>query len=84
MPACCFVTGGSLGVSEEGYVYWSRGTLWFVQFKDNVLLAYNLPPFTCTTLVQEVWDALSDIWGLEILCNDVNSGQFMCHGKCLT
>ena len=43
-------------LSEDGYVYWTRGTLWFslVQFRDNVLLASNILPGTRTTLVPEV------------------------------
>ena len=47
---------GSLNLSEDGYVFWTRGTMWFslAQFRDNVLLATNIPPSTRTTLVQEI------------------------------
>ena len=54
---------GSIMISEEGYVYWTRGNMWFnlAQFRNNVLLASNFAPGTHTTLVQEVCDLLSDI-----------------------
>ena len=37
---------GSLNLSEDGYVFWTRGTMWFslAQFSDNVLLATIIPP----------------------------------------
>ena len=40
----------SIMISEDGYVYWTRGTMWFsfAQFRDNVLLASNIPPGTRT------------------------------------
>ena len=53
------------------------------QFKDNVLLATNIPPSTRTTLVQEVCDLLSDIWKLEVLCDCVDAGAVTCVGNCL-
>ena len=51
-----------MSLSEDGYIFWTRGTMWFslAQFRDNVLLATNLPPGTRTTLVQEVCDLLSE------------------------
>ena len=54
---------GSLNLSEDGYVFWTMGTIWFslAQFRDNVLLATNIPPSTRTTLVQEICDLPSDI-----------------------
>ena len=50
-------------LSDVGYVYWTRGTMWFgfAQFQDNVLLASDIPPSTHTTLVQEVGDPLLQI-----------------------
>ena len=37
---------GNMSLSEDGYVFWTRGAMWFslAQFRDNVLLATNLPP----------------------------------------
>ena len=48
-------------ISKEGYIYWTRGNLWFslAQFRDN---ASNIAPGTRTKLVQEVCDLLSEIW----------------------
>ena len=58
---------GNMSLSEDGLVFWTRGARWLslAQFRDNVLLATNVPPGTRTTLVQEVCDLLSDIWKLE-------------------
>ena len=43
-------------MSEEGYVFWSRGQMWFnlCHFRDNILLACNLNAGSTTNLVQEV------------------------------
>jgi hypothetical protein len=40
LPEC-----GELHVSDNRYDYWCRGSIWFrlCQFKDNILLASNLP-----------------------------------------
>ena len=77
---------GNMSLSEDGYIFWTRGTMWFslAQFRDNVLLATNLPPGTRTTLVQEVCDLLSDIWKLEVLCDCVDGGAPSCDGDCLS
>ena len=63
-------------ISDDGYVYWNRGTLWFslAQFRDNVLLASNISPGTRTNLVKEVCNLLSQIWDLEVLCGCIDSG----------
>ena len=75
---------GALNLSEDGYVYWTRGTIWFslAQFRDNVLLATNIPPSTRTTLVREVCDVLSKIWKLEVLRDCVDAGV-TCVRNCL-
>ena len=51
---------GALQVSKDGYIFWTRGALWFslAQFRDDVLLATILPLGSTTTLVQEVCDTL--------------------------
>ena len=76
---------GSLTVSDEGYVFWSRGAMWFslCQFRDNILFASNLSPGSKTTLVQEMCSTLSDIWNLEVLCDCLGSRQTVCIGQCL-
>ena len=67
---------GTLNLSEDGYVYWTKGTMWFslAHFRDNVLLATNIPPSTHTTPQQKVCDLLSEIWKLEVLCDCVDAG----------
>ena len=77
---------GNMSLSEDGYVFWTRGTMWFslAQFRDNVLLATNLSPGTRTTLVQEVCDLLASIWNLEVLCDCVDGGAQSCDGDCLS
>ena len=52
-----------------------RACVCSAQFRDNVLVATNIPPSTRTTLVQEVCDLLSEIWKLEVLCDRVDAGQ---------
>ena len=76
---------GTPNLLEDGYVYWTRGTMWFslAQFRDNVNLATNIPPSTRTTLVQEVCDLLSEIWKLEVPCDCVDAGAVTCVGDCL-
>ena len=75
----------SQNLPKDGYVYWSRATMWFslAQFHDNVLLATNIPPGRRTTLVQEVCDLVSEIWRLEVLCDCVDAGAARCVGDCL-
>ena len=77
---------GNMNLSEDGYIFWTRGTMWFslAQFRDNVLLATNLSPGTRTTLVQEVCDLLASIWNLEVLCDCVDGGAQSCEGDCLS
>ena len=72
-------------ISDDGYVYWTTGTLWFslAPFRDNVRLANNISPGTSTTLVLEVCDLVSQIWDLEVLCDCVDSGDHACVGGCL-
>ena len=53
------------------------------QFRDNVLLATNIPPSTHITLVQEVCNLLSEMWKLEVLCDCVDAGAATCMGHCL-
>ena len=59
--------------------------MWFslAQFRDNVLLATNIPPGRHTTLIKEVCDLLSEMWKLEVLCDCVDSGAATCVGDCL-
>ena len=70
---------------EDRYVFWTRGTMWFslAQFRDNFLLATNIPPSTRTTLVQEVCDLLSKIWKLEVLCDCIDARAVSSVGNCL-
>ena len=77
---------GALNVSKEGYVFWTRGTIWFslCQFRDNILLSCNLNPGSETSLVHEVCSTLSEIWKLEVLCDCLDSGQAVCTGRCLS
>ena len=77
---------GNMSLSEDGYVFSTRGAMWFslAQFRDNVLLATNVLPGTHTTLVQEVCDLLSDMWKLEVLCDCVDGGAPSCEGNCLS
>ena len=76
---------GTLHVSEEGYVFWTRGHMWFslCQFRDNILLVCNLNLGSETSLVQEACLALSSIWDLEVLCDRLDSGDPTCEGKYL-
>ena len=66
-------------------MYETRGTKWFsmAQFLDNVLLATNIPPSTRTTLVEELFDLLSGIWKLEVMCDCVDAGAATCVGDCV-
>ena len=72
-------------MSEEGYVFWQRGGLWFslCQFRDNILFASNQPPGRDIGIVQMVADTLSEIWNLEDLCPCVDAGATRCDGACL-
>ena len=47
---------GELNISDEGYIYWQRGPLWFSlsQFRDNILFASNHRPGTHTSIIQTV------------------------------
>ena len=74
-----------LTLSEDGYVFWSQGAVWFshTQFTVNVLMATNLPLGSNTTLVQETGDTLSNILDLQVLCECVDGGDPMCVGGCL-
>ena len=47
---------GDLDVSEDGYMFWSRGALWFslAQFQDNALMATDLPSGANTSLLHEI------------------------------
>ena len=44
---------GGLNISDEGYIYWQRGPLWFslCQFRDNILLASNHRPGVHTNII---------------------------------
>ena len=75
---------GELHVSDTGYVYWSQGNVWFslCRFRDNVLIACNLPAAADTLLIQTICDTLSEIWDLEVLCDCLDAGQPACIGQC--
>ena len=74
---------GALNISDEGYVYWQRGPLWFSlwQFRDNILFASNQRPGTHTHIIQTVAETLSRVWDLEVLCP---WGEECYVGNCLT
>ena len=44
---------GTLNISDEGYVYWQRGSLWFslCQLRDNILFVSNQMPGTQTPII---------------------------------
>ena len=77
---------GELNISDEGYIYWQRGPLWFslCQFRDNILFASNHRPGAHTTIVQTVTETLSSVWDLEVLCPCTDGGEDCCVGNCLT
>ena len=77
---------GALNISDEGYVYWQRGPLWFslCQFRDNVLFASNQRPGAHTHIIQTVAETLSRVWDLEVLCPCTDGGADCCVGNCLT
>ena len=54
------------------------------QFRDNILLATNLPPSTSTTLVNMVASTLSEVWSPEVLCPCLDGGAAVCEGACLS
>ena len=77
---------GDMAISDTGHVYWCRGPTWFslCQFRDNILLATNLPPSRSTTLVNMVASTLSKVWSLEVLCPYLDGGAAVCGGARLS
>ena len=77
---------GELNISDEGYIYWQRGPLWFslCQFRDNILFASNHRPGAHTSIIQRVTETLSIVWDLEVLCPCTDGGDDCCVGNCLT
>ena len=72
-------------MSEEGYIYWQRGNLWFsrCQLRDNILFASNLPSRADTQVVQMVADTPSEVWKLEVLCPCADGAAERCQEGCL-
>ena len=77
---------GELNISDEGYIYWQRGPLWFslCQFRDNILFASNHRPGAHTSIIQTVTETLSSVLDLEVLCPCTDGGKDCCVGNCLT
>ena len=77
---------GTLSVSEEGYLVWQRGPVWFIlcQFRDNILCASSMRPGQTTSVIQMTSDTLSKIWDLEVLCPCLDGGAVICEGQCLS
>ena len=77
---------GELNISDEGYIYWQSGPLWFTlcQFRDNILFASNHRPGAHTSIIQRVTETLSSVWDLEVLCPCTDGGHDCCVGNCLT
>ena len=74
---------GELQVSNEGYIFWHRGTAWFslCQFRDNVLIAANVPPGAHTSLLNMACKTLSKNWNLQVLCPCLDAGNTPCVKK---
>ena len=77
---------GELHISDTGYVDSSQGNVWFslCQFRDNVLIACNLPPAADTPLAQVICDTLSEMGDLQVLCACLDAGKSECTGQCFT
>ena len=62
----------ALQVLEDGYIFWTRGPLWFsvAQFRDNVLPGNQLAAGPSTLCVQHMW--------LAITCRAHGNKNFFC------
>ena len=81
--AYTFGDWGTFSVSEEGYLVWQRGLVWFslCQFGDNILCASNIRPSQTTNIIQMICNTLSKIWDLEVLCACVDGGAAVYEGQ---